>query len=419
MPVPQFARALWHGRSIRTQLLLLIVLIDLVAALIAASVIVVRARISTRVEIAASMNLAEGLVAETIALMRQEPSPERLLATIPLQPRFLRHVDISVVDAAGAPVSVEAGPARAEERPRAPAWFASLIAPPPERRELPILADGRRIGAVLIAVSDLERRHYAVWLPPPPARELAAITDRFNALAQALDAARADNVRLNRRLLTAEDDERRRTALDLHDEVGPCLFGLKAQATSIATVAAELPDAASRKVAERACELLAIVERLQTINRALLNRLRPMALGHVALGDLLAELVQERARQHPELAFGFAPGALRRSYGDSVDLTVYRCIQEGLTNAIRHARPRCISITLGETSGADGLELMVRDDGCGFDPAAPRGFGLRGMQERTEALGGRFAIDGAAGRGTTIRVLLPVSPGTEPDEDAP
>ena len=64
----------------------------------------------------------------------------------------------------------------------------------------------------------------------PRAQELAAITDRFNALAQALDAARSENQKLNRRLITAQDDERRRTALELHDEVGPSLFGLKANA---------------------------------------------------------------------------------------------------------------------------------------------------------------------------------------------
>ncbi len=477
LPARGRANALWHGRSIRAQLLLIVVLIDVVAALLAGGVIIVRARISTRVEIAASMNLAEGLVGETIALMRQEPSPERLLATIPLQPRFLRHVHIEVTDATGAPVRAvpETEPARADERPQAPAWFAALIAPPPQRRELPIMAQDRRIGAVLIegepsdeiaevwenalafarvgllldlamigllyvlfggalrpldglarGLADLERRNYAVRLPRPRSRELAAITDRFNALAQALDAARADNAQLNRRLLTAQDDERRRTALDLHDEVGPCLFGLKAQATSIAKVAAELPDAAAQKVAERARELLAIVDRLQTINRGLLNRLRPMALGHVALGDLVAELVQERSRQHPEVAFGFSARALRRSYGDSTDLTVYRCVQEGMTNAVRHGRPRRVSITLGETPVADAngsaarLELVLRDDGGGIDPAAPRGFGLRGMQERTEALDGRFGIESAAGRGTTIRILLPVPPaGSEPDGGGP
>ena len=63
-----------------------------------------------------------------------------------------------------------------------------------------------------------------------------------------------------------------------------------------------------------------------------------MALGHVPLGELLSEVVRERARQHPDLQVTFTSGALQPSYGEPVDLTIYRCVQESLTNAIRHAR---------------------------------------------------------------------------------
>jgi hypothetical protein len=77
------------------------------------------------------------------------------------------------------------------------------------------------LTGVAYGLADLERRNYRVRLPPPKAQELAAITERFNALAHALDAARAENEALNHRLITAQDDERKRTALELHDEVGP------------------------------------------------------------------------------------------------------------------------------------------------------------------------------------------------------
>src|SRR5205823_556568 len=91
------------------------------------------------------------------------------------------------------------------------------------------------------ALADLEQRNYRVRLPRPQTLELAAITDRVNALAGALDRLRAENEALNHRLITAQDDERRRTALELHDEVGPSLFGLKANAASISAAAAGLP----------------------------------------------------------------------------------------------------------------------------------------------------------------------------------
>jgi two-component system sensor histidine kinase UhpB len=464
------AHALWHGRAVRIQLLIVFILIDLVAALVAGAVTIFQARSSTRVEIAASMELAELLVSEAVALMRQEVPAEKFLAELPSQLRLVRHVRIVVKDAAGHPLAVRppgigADTARADDRARAPAWFAALIAPVIESRIVPVIVNGVRIGTVEIVpeprdeiaevwentvalagvgmalnlvviallyvlfgrvldpltglargLAELGHRDYAVRLPRPHARELAALTDSFNALAEALARLRAENLALSQRLITAQDDERRRTAMELHDEVGPSLFGLKANAASIATAAAALDEAAGRKVQERVRDLMAIIEHLQTINRSMLSRLRPMALGHVPLRDILSELVQERARQHPQIAFAFKASELAPSYGDSIDLTVYRCVQESLTNALRHAHAQHITVELGESpagraAGSEPaalLALTVRDDGRGIDPDPPMGFGMRGMQERVQGLGGSYRVDGASGRGTCVRIVIPV-----------
>jgi two-component system sensor histidine kinase UhpB len=253
-------------------------------------------------------------------------------------------------------------------------------------------------------------------VPRARAKELAAITDRFNALAQALETLRTENKNLNRRLITAQDDERRRTALELHDEVGPNLFGLKANAASIATAAAALDDEAARKMTERVHDMLAIIERLQSINRSMLNRLRPMALGHVPLRDILCELVRDRARHYPQIDFSISAENLTHSYGDSVDLTIYRCTQESLTNVIRHAQAKHVTVELAEavsqtnnsTNGPAQLALTVRDDGRGIDPSAPSGFGMRGMQERVQALGGSCKVESASGCGTAVRIVIPL-----------
>ena len=209
------------------------------------------------------------------------------------------------------------------------------------------------LTGVARGLADLEQRNYRVRLPRPQARELAAITDRFNALAEALATVLAENEKLNHRLITAQDDERRRTALELHDEVGPSLFGLKANAASIATAAAALPEnGRAARSWTRVRDMLSVIEHLQAINRSMLNRLRPMALGHVPLRDLLGEMVQERGRRHPEIAFAFATDKLARGYGDSIDLTVYRCVQESLTNVIRHAQAAHVDVKLGEAADA-------------------------------------------------------------------
>src|SRR6185295_16787690 len=396
-------------------------LIDVIAGLIAGAVTILQARTSTRIEIAASMELAELLVSEAVGLMQQEVPAEKFLFDLTSRLRLVRHVRIGVKDAQGSALTVppSVGNADATRGERAPGWFAALIAAPIASRDVPVVVNGARIGSVEIVaeprdeiaevwgntvalgavavivniaviailyflfgrvldpltgvargLADLEQRNYRVRLPRPRAQELAAITDRFNALAQALDAARAENETLNHRLITAQDDERRRTALELHDEVGPSLCGLKANAGS--TAAAELPEQAASRMTARVRDMLAIIEHLQSINRSMLNRLRPMALGHVPLHDILAELVRERARQHPEIEFSFSAHKLMRGYGDSVDLTVYRCVQESLTNVIRHAQAKHVGIELGEI-GSDGsgsgvrqLALTVRDDGRGI-----------------------------------------------------
>ena len=263
------------------------------------------------------------------------------------------------------------------------------------------------LGVLATGLSDLERQSYNVRLTRPPARELAAIADRFNALALALETVRAENLQLNRRLITVQDDERRRTALELHDEVGPCLFGLRANASSIASAAGKLPDQARQNVADRLRDILAIIEHLQTINRSMLDRLRPMALGHVPLEELLDQLVRERSRQYPGISFSFTAANILPSYGDSIDLTVYRCMQESLTNAIRHAQAKHVSVELSHAEAEARLDLTVRDDGCGMPPGIAPGFGIRGMRERVEGLGGRHSVDSEADRGTTVHIAIP------------
>jgi two-component system, NarL family, sensor histidine kinase UhpB len=436
---------------------MIFVLIDVAALLAGGSIAVLRARAQTRVEMAASIHLAEALVGDAVALAHQQLPAEQFLANLPVQLRSIRHVRIAVKNESGIPIRATPPADAAAARASAPRWFTELVAPPVEIRNVPVVINGGKVGEVEIVgepgdeiaefwqnaaamagtivllnvamvgilyvlfgrvlgpltalaggLSDLKRQSYDVRMPNPQTRELAAITDHFNALASALETARAENLRLNRQLITAQDDERRRTALELHDEVGPCLFGLKANASSIASAAAALPDKDKHVIAERLRDTVAIVDHLQAINRSMLERLRPMALGHVPLKDMLGELVREQERRHARISFSFSAANIERSYGDSIDLTIYRCLQESLTNAVRHAQARQITIEL-HAEAKRRLALSVRDDGCGIHPGKIAGFGMRGMQERVEGLGGRYTIESEAGNGTCVRVTLPLA----------
>jgi len=252
---------------------------------------------------------------------------------------------------------------------------------------------------------DLEQRNYAVRLPAPDTRELAAITERFNALAAALERLRTDNARLGKRLITAQDDERRRTALELHDEFGPCLFALEANAASVARIAQGQATPDRDKLAARAADISMIVGQVQTLNRDLLNRLRPHALGEVPLAECLNLLVRDFARRHPATTFVGQFEDLARGYGDLVDLTLFRCIQESMTNAVRHGQAAHVTAIARETHD-QMLVVRVTDNGLGLQPDHRVGLGLSGMRERVEALGGTFELDNAA-PGTVVRITIP------------
>ncbi len=450
-------RQFFSLRSLRTRLVLGVLAIDLAAAALTGAVIVLKARTATKLEIASSMQLAEQVVSDSIRLLQDAPAP-LLLKSIDLHFQSIRHVKIEVADAAGRPVLSALNPdARArQDAPDAPAWFSFLIAPPIEVQNFPVVIRGESIGVVTIrsepsdeigeawnyayalivttfclniivlgalflffgrvlaplprlvaGLKDLEIKNYAVRLLRPSLVELATITDHFNKAAEALSAAHDANRSLTRKLLTAQDDERRRTALELHDEAGACLFALEVNATSILNMARRLPDGAH--ISERAQDVVALVETVQGINRRVLDRLRPMALGQIPLKQCLVKLLVDLDGGEGGPAIDHAIGDLRPSYGPLVDLTIYRCVQEGLLNAIRHAHANRITIALNERDepGLSSIAISIRDDGIGLRQPLRAGVGLSGMRERVEALSGSFEIKAAPG-GVVLAIALPL-----------
>ncbi|MEH3120118.1 MAG: histidine kinase [Methylorubrum populi] len=466
---PEAAVPFWAGWPTRTRLILAVLAIDIAAVLASCGVIVLTARSAVQVEMAASLSTVEPLVADTIRSLRS-PSPESVLHTLDLRFQSLRHVRVTILDAEGRRVGF--GPSERGRVRMAPRWFVRLIAPEPRRHDLPIAVKAERIGtaaitteprdeieevwgyarslalaglvlnlAVLAALylalgrilrplgcladglTRLERHDDTAHLDPPASRELAVIAERFNRVAGALAEARGANGRLNRQLLTAQDDERARIALELHDEFGPCLFALEANAASVARLAAASGEIDRTRLAARAGDIGSIVGQVQTLNRGLLNRLRPHGLGEVPLTDCLDLLLRDFQRRHPDTAFEGVFEGLARGYGDIVDLTVFRCIQESSTNAVRHGGARRVRARAAEetdAAGATRLRLSVEDDGRGVGPGHRVGLGLSGMRERVEALGGRFALGQAAlddgPSGTVVRITLPIDPERDGDE---
>jgi two-component system, NarL family, sensor histidine kinase UhpB len=198
--------------------------------------------------------------------------------------------------------------------------------------------------------------------------------------------------------MRAQEEERRRLARDLHDEVNQALTAILLRLEALAQ---ETPP-------ERAPE---VVELKRLVNQAmdeLLNlarQLRPSALDdHGLVAALETQLKRFSARTGIEARLDTAgdPGML----ADVVQTAIYRVAQEALTNVTRHAGATVVEMVVAENGG--GVELRVSDDGSGFDPAVRgRGLGLIGMAERARLVGGDLDVRSAPGGGTTITLRVP------------
>jgi signal transduction histidine kinase len=209
---------------------------------------------------------------------------------------------------------------------------------------------------------------------------------------------------LSRRVIEVQESERRRVALELHDELGQALTAVKINLQSHA----RFPD--QSPAALLADSVLIVEQSLQQVRRIALA-LRPSMLDDLGLAPALRWLGEQSAARHG-LEIGFTVCSPELRFAPEVETACFRIVQEALTNVARHARASSVQIALRHH--LDVLTLSVEDDGAGFDagalragPGATAGIGLFGMRERATLLGGQLEIRAAAGQGCTLRLRLP------------
>lgn len=215
---------------------------------------------------------------------------------------------------------------------------------------------------------------------------------------------------LSSRVIKVGEEERRRFARELHDEVGQALMAVK---MGLRMTERLLPESNSEKAQERLEHLAGLVDDTIASIRALSHELRPPLLDEIGLEPALAWLCDSFA-QHTGLPIDYASeGDLPGDLPHGADLAIYRIVQEALTNAARHANPSGISVQIFRDAEG-GVVAVVEDTGCGFDvqeireSVAPgRGLGILGMHERADLVGGQLTIHSSLGKGTLIRVHLP------------
>jgi signal transduction histidine kinase len=209
---------------------------------------------------------------------------------------------------------------------------------------------------------------------------------------------------LSRRVIEAQETERRLLAHELHDELGQMLNAIKIETVGIRNVSASTEPAIHRA----ALNVIQLTDHVYGVVQAMTSRLRPVALDELGLvGALEHDLMGWRQRL-PETRFTLSIGAIPQDIDESVAIALYRVAQEGLTNVVRHAEARHVTVELDFVPQSTVLRLTLQDDGRGVDiKEIRRGLGLLGMRERIEALGGIFCIETQPGGGFRLNASVP------------
>ncbi|MEL6059495.1 HAMP domain-containing sensor histidine kinase [Methylobacterium sp. DCY52] len=267
----------------------------------------------------------------------------------------------------------------------------------------------RPTGQILAGINRLADGDLSSRLPPFQLSELRRISEVFNEMAERLQTTTRERAELARKLVDAQERERTHIARELHDDVAQRLTALTFLARSIKdAVGAKDPD-----VSAESAELAAMASGAMRSLRDTLIHLRPPEIDDLGLEVSLQELVAEHNRRSGgRIAFTLrTDGDLDRLPAETA-AHIYRIVQEGLTNAVRHAEARKVEVVLSRDPSGE-VHLTVTDDGRGATPGDLRrpgtGFGLIGMRERVLALSGRMTAEAGPANGLRLRISLPTA----------
>jgi two-component system sensor histidine kinase UhpB len=288
-----------------------------------------------------------------------------------------------------------------------PRWFVNFVATSQIGASFPVAIGTEKVGDLVFA-PDISVDIFEKWIGfvaiVSSTLVLTALTGviAYFAVGSALGRLSLDNRKLLHKIVSLRDDERRDLARDLHDELGPLLFGIRANA--VALIEAVSPE--DKTTAAAAEGVLQSVEALQQANRRVLDRLRPLYIEELGLERSILTLLQNACAHAPALKLSSRFGPELNDLDGVPARTVYRVIQEGVTNVLRHASAHEMTVEAGIKDRQ--LVVEIADDGVGFPRDLTFGRGLTGMQERVRALSGTLELLRAGGR-TRVRCYLPVA----------
>ena len=450
---------MWQRLSLRSRINALMALVLTLGLAINVARLVLEAGPRVQAEDQSVTRLAREFVETIVTGLNEATDPESRLDQIIGDLKRLRHVSIT-----RQAEDVPAGPVDGSDEDDArsvPAWFTALVHPAKTSVSVPVSIHGKTSALVITSIPNdeiaeiwdgiltqvevgsavalalflitmivvgralaplhglsqamarIESGFYNVHIEPGGAPELAAICTRLNHLAATLGQAVEEKRQLAERAVSLQDLEREEIARELHDEFGPYLFALRVHVGALMRLAkASAPDADGLR--KHGGAILEQVHELQQFTRRILERLRPIGLAELGLREALSALSRLWNDSHPDVAIETTISHALGETGETAELTIYRVVQESLTNVFRHARATAVNVSIEPAERAAGAQgsrdyalVRVCDNGRGLKPDQKFGLGLTGMRERILALGGTLTVASSEG-GVTIEAMVPM-----------
>jgi signal transduction histidine kinase len=252
-----------------------------------------------------------------------------------------------------------------------------------------------QLGAGLARMQQGDFESTIPLLGPPEVRKSC---EEANQLARKLKRLAQDNRGMLRKLVSLQDDEREEIAKELHDELGPLLFAIRANAIALSGSSTD-PESPSNQLLEAAAAV-------QHASRRILEGLSPLYLEELGLEKSIETLLQNAHSALPSVATSAEVDPRLEGLDPLMSQTIYRVIQEAITNVIKHAQATMLNVVAVMRDQAVTIE--VSDDGIGFPDNVSLGRGLTGMSDRSRALDGKLDLLREDGR-TVVRCWLPLT----------
>lgn len=242
-------------------------------------------------------------------------------------------------------------------------------------------------------------------LPVTGPLELQSLASGFNRMSALLAESQDKNRKLDAQLEAVQEEERASLARDLHDDVGPLLFSIDVDATTIRALADKKDEP---KFAERAISIQEAVAQVKEQVRSILWQLRPGLILDLGLTNALENMLAPLKARHPGIEFTL--DAPKRSWRPQIDIALLAIVREAVLNALKHGSPKHIAIRIASHDGSNVEAIIANDGGTLASTTNAGSLGVISMQERTKLLGGRLTIvDSSDNRGVEVRVSIPLN----------